>query len=89
MKKRILISVIVAAAVLLVLFLPYHCVSYDDGGTRTYGALVYKVVKWDRPISVINEEGVLELKNYNKTSVYWFPHNFKSYNELWEMEYPS
>ena len=86
-KKKI-VPVIIVIALLLVLFLPIPQGSYDDGGTREYAALAYKIVKWKRLISVYNENGVMErVDTYTKTSVYWLPDNFKSIDELWEMEY--
>ena len=48
-----------------------------DGGTRTYTALTYKIVDWNR----ITGEAV-----YDETKVYLFPNNFKSLDALWEQE---
>ena len=75
MKKKIITSVIVL--VLLILFVPIPISPSKDGGTRRYAALTYKVVKWQR---FVGEE------RYIKTSVYFFPDNFKSIDELWAME---
>lgn len=86
-KKILLISVIAAVALILVLFLPIPRGAYDDGGTRVYTALTYKIVKWNRMVSVYNDDGVMvRIDIYNDTSVYWFPDNFKSVDELWEVE---
>ena len=88
MKKKIMIPVIVVIALLLVLFLPIPQGSYDDGGTREYTALTYKIVTWKRFVSVHNEDGEMErIDTYTHTSVYWLPDNYKSIDELWEMEY--
>ena len=88
MKKKKIIPVTIVIALLLVLFLPIPQGSYDDGGTREYAALTFKIVKWKRFISVYNENGVMErVDTYTNTSVYWLPDNFKSIDELWEMEY--
>ena len=88
MKKKItIISIIAAVALVLILFLPIPHGSYDDGGTRVYTALTYKIVKWNRMVSVYNDDGVMvRIDIYNDTSVYWFPDNFKSVDELWEVE---
>lgn len=51
---------------------------YKDGGTRTYTSLTYKIVKWNK---IINANEI-----YKKTSVFWFPSNLKSVDELWEIE---
>lgn len=48
-----------------------------DGGTRTYTALTYKIVDWNR----ITGEAV-----YDETKIYLFPNNFKSLDALWEQE---
>ena len=72
MKKRKII--IIAAVVLaLILFLPIPGIPYDDGGTREYTA---KIVDWRK------------IGSPHKTSVYWFPDNFKSVSELWDMDHP-
>ncbi|HBI85185.1 MAG TPA: hypothetical protein DDX71_02695 [Ruminococcus sp.] len=83
MKKRIIIGIIVA--VLLVLFLPIpnfkgRC---EDGGTRDYCALTYKIVVWNK---FINDVNTGEIYTYNKTSVFWIPDNFKNIDELWKIE---
>ena len=88
MKKKIIIPVIIVIVLLLVLFLPIPQGSYDDGGTREYTALTYKIVKWNKLVTVYNEDGDMErIDTYTNTSVYWFPDNYKSIDELWEMEY--
>lgn len=75
MKKKIWIPVIAVIAVLLILFTPIPMGSYNDGGTREYVALTYKIVNWNR----IHPDGV-----YDKTCIY-FGH--RSLEELWEEEY--
>lgn len=73
-KKRIVIILVL----LIVLFTPIPSGMYKDGGTKAYSALTYKVIKW-KVISVHEP-------TYKNTSVYLFPNNFKSMNQLWEME---
>ncbi len=71
MKKKIIIA---AAAVLLaVLFIPVPK-TYADG-TKSYNAVAYKIVKWNRPC----------YKNlmFTQKEVYKFPHSLKSVDELW------
>ena len=86
-KKILLISVIAAVALILVLFLPIPRSAYDDGGTRVYTTLTYKIVKWHRMLSVYGEDGVIaRIDIYDDTAVYWFPDNFKQLDELWEVE---
>ncbi len=68
----------------LILFFPFKMTSYDDGGTREYSSLTYKIVKWKRFASTPNDDGVIE--QYKATSLYLFPDNFKSIDELWEKE---
>ncbi len=84
-------KIIIPAAVLvlaLVLFLPIPQSAYDDGGTREYAALTYKIVKWHKLVSGMpDENGIVDsVAIYDKTSVYWFPDNFKSIDELFEIE---
>ena len=65
-------------AVLLVLFVPIPKGSYDDGGTREYESLTYKIVRWSR---FIGEDDI-----YSKTRIYFFPEKNKSIDELWDKE---
>lgn len=76
LNKKIWIPLIVLA-VLMVLFVPIPSGVYKDGGTRAYTALTYKVVKWRRLVGI---------GRYENTSVYFFPNNFKSIDDLWELE---
>lgn len=86
MKKKI-IAGIIAIILAFVLFFPFRIVSYDDGGTRDYGALTYRVVSWARYMPVYDESGeMVAVEEYSNSTVYWFPHNFKSIEELWLME---
>ncbi len=77
LSKKIWIPVVVLV-VLAVLFVPVSGVM-DDGGTKVYSALTYKVIKWHRLLGM--GEGY-----YDATRVYLFPKNFKSVSELWEAE---
>lgn len=78
MKKKIWIPIVVTVVVLLaVLFVPIPQGSYDDGGTREYVALTYKIVDWNR----LTNDGV-----YEKTQVYFWPERNKGIDELWEQE---
>lgn len=76
MKKRFIIIIIAAA---LILFVPIPSGQYNDGGTKEYTALTYKIVKWH---SLSGAEG----EYYIKTRVYPFPLNFRSIDALWERE---
>ncbi len=77
MKKRIWIGIIAGIVLLAVLFAPIPGGSYDDGGTREYTALTYKIVDWNR----LTVDGV-----YEATKLYWIPDNYKSIDELWQYE---
>ena len=84
-KKKFVLAVMLLVAI--VLLLPFSCKVYEDGGTRTYAALTYKIVQWNRLDSVYNQSGNIEyIDVYQETAVYWFPNNFKSIDELWEMK---
>lgn len=78
-KKAILIIVILAV---IIQFFPFRMGTIKDGGTKTYGAVAYKVVKWNRIMS--DGETVYRHRN---TCVYWFPDSLKSYDELWEIKH--
>lgn len=76
MKKK-LIVVILAAILLAALFIPIPTGAYEDGGTKAYTSLTYKIVDWNR----LTEDGI-----YQATKLYWFPNNFKSVDDLWANE---
>ena len=89
MKKKIIITSAVGLLIGLILFLPFPTGTYDDGGTKEYRALTYKIVVWNRYISKdvdINRITGTSISKYHNTSVYWFPDNFKSIDELWETQ---
>ncbi len=79
MKKKIVIPIIAGALLLAVLFVPIPQGHPDDGGTRVWGSLTYKIVEWNRFIDSDTE-------NYRKTRVYLGKNAFKSIDELWETE---
>lgn len=85
MAKRL---IILGLALLLFLFLPIPIGALNDGGTRIYAALTYKIVKWNRLTSVYVDGNIERIDTYSKTSVYFFPDNFKSVDELWDIEHP-
>ena len=78
MNKKKTITMIIIISFLLILFIPIPTGTYKDGGTRTYTALTYKVVCWNRAIN--------ENYRYAKTSIYFIPDNFKELDELWNIE---
>ena len=61
MKKKIWIPIAGVVVLLAILFVPIPQGSYDDGGTREWVALTYKIVDWNR----ISTDGV-----YEKTRIY-------------------
>ena len=85
MTKRL---IILGLALILILFLPIPIGALDDGGTRIYASLTYKIVKWNRLMSVYVDGNIEKIDTYSKTSVYFFPENFKSVDELWDIEHP-
>ena len=78
MKKKILISLGLIFILLAVLFVPIPTGSYNDGGTRQYTALTYKIVDWNK----IHSDGI-----YKKTRIYFGNDRNKSIEQLWESEY--
>ena len=77
MKKKVILIILAIVIFLAVLFAPVPKGPYQDGGTREYAALTYKVVDWNR----LTANGI-----YEKTKVYFFPENFKSIGDLWDEE---
>ncbi len=78
MKKKIWIPIVAVAVLLAVLFVPIPKGSLDDGGTRDYIALTYRIVDWNR----ISADGV-----YEKTRIYFGSDRNKTIDELWQLEY--
>ncbi len=79
MKKKIWITIVIVIVLLAVLFTPIPKGSYDDGGTREYVALTYKIIDWNRIISAD--------ERYQKTRIYFGTDRNKTIDELWELEY--
>jgi hypothetical protein len=82
--KQAITATAVTVTVMALLFVPFSTIYYDDGGTEKTTAVAYTVMKWNRTQTwdgePVGEPG-------QRTRVYWFPHNFKSYEELWEMRH--
>lgn len=77
MKARRIIIIICVIAVLGLIFIPIPGESFDDGGTREWTALTYKIVDWNR----ITDSGI-----FDKTRIYWGADRLKSVEALWERE---
>ena len=77
MKKKILLWILAVVLAFALLFTPIPSGVYEDGGSREYTALTYKIVDWNR----LTTDG-----KYEATKLYWFPNNFKSIDALWEQE---
>ena len=87
MKKKIIIPIIIVVGIALILFFPIPRGSYDDGGTREYTALTYKIVVWNKIMVELDESGQpMPDSRYRKTSVFWYPNSLKRIDELWKME---
>ncbi len=61
----------------LILFVPIPKGSYDDGGSREYEALTYKIIRWNR----LSDRGA-----YRKTRIYWGADKHLSIDELFARE---
>ena len=79
MKKIALIGVSVVLLIMLILFFPVPKGTYDDGGSREYEALTYKIIRWNR----ITDKGV-----YRKTRLYFGTDKHRSIDELFAREVP-
>ena len=77
MKKKLWLWILAGILVLALLFTPIPSGVYEDGGSREYTALTYKIVDWNR----LTTDG-----KYEATKLYWFPNNFKSIDDLWANE---
>lgn len=77
MKKKIWVPILIVA-VLAILVIPIPTGVYKDGGTKSYSALTYKIVDWNRMVTAD--------ETYDATRVYFFPNNFKSIDKLWSYE---
>ncbi len=78
MKKRIIIIILAV----LILVIPIPTSKARDGGTRAYTSLTYKIVDWNH---LYGDDGEI----FDKTKIYFFPDNFKSLDELLEIEHIS
>lgn len=81
-----LLTLIIALALVIVLFVPFGYASYDDGGTLRFTSLTYSVVKWKRYFSDWST-GEMKLDLYQNTCFYLFPDNFRSLDKLWEIRH--
>lgn len=86
MKKKIIIPLAIFLLFLLVLFLPIPRGSYEDGGTREYRALTYKIVRWNKINAIITENGEPIHSTYRNTSLFWFKDKNKTIDQLWKIE---
>ena len=87
MKKNVIISAIVIITLALVLFLPIPQGTCGDGGTRVYSALTYKIVVWNKiSKNTYVPVGSPSSQIFSKTSVFWYPNNKNSIDDLWIME---
>ena len=84
--KKILIIIFV---IVLILIVPIPMGTYKDGGTKVWAALTYKVVKWNRllPLEFANYDNPdIQDTCLHKTSIYKFPDNLSSLDDLFDME---
>lgn len=84
--KKLMIKIAVTVIILLILFIPIPHGTYKDGGTKDFSALTYRIVVWNRINAEIDKGNNVKKVTYHKTSVFRFPDNFKSIDELWEIE---
>ena len=77
MKKKLWIPIVAIVVLLAILFVPVPQRSYDDGGTKEYISLTYKIVAWNKHTL----DGV-----YEKTRIYFGKNRNKSLDELWKYE---
>ena len=76
--KKSRIAIIIVAVLLLILLIPIPSGTADDGGSREFTALTYKIVRWNH---IVDAD-----ETYTGTDFYLLPDNFKSMSELWEVK---
>jgi len=74
--KKSRIAIILVVALLLILLIPIPSATADDGGSREFTALTYKIVKWNH---IVDAD-----ETHTGVDFYFLPDNFKSMSELWE-----
>ncbi len=86
-RKNVLKTVLI---IMLVLIIPIPSAQYKDGGTRTFDALSYRIVKWRRIVpSELSayEHPHIQNGELHMTSVYLFPLNFiRPLDDLFDKE---
>ncbi len=81
MKKKLFLILIPLILLCLILFLPIPTGVMNDGGSREFTALTYKIVRWNR---LISSEDTVE--TYAAWRFYPVPLNFADIDELWNRE---
>lgn len=74
--KKSRIAIILVVALLLILLIPIPSGTADDGGSREFTAMTYKIIKWNH---IVDAD-----ETYTGTDFYLLPDNLKSMSELWE-----
>ena len=88
MKKRTKTLCFICAIILLaVLFVPFRITHYEDGGTIRYDALTYSVVKWEKLMGYLDENGEAYIEKHENTCFYLFPNNFQDLDDLWDIRH--
>lgn len=76
--SRIVCSILVVIIIFLLCF-PFLMATYPDG-SKDYTAMIYKVIIWNKETVHNGQNGI-----YHHTSLYLFPRNLKTPDELWEI----
>lgn len=80
MKKILITIAAVLITAALILFFPIPKGTYDDGGSREYEALTYKIIRWNR---------ISANSTYRKTRIYWGADKNLPIDELFAREKPN
>lgn len=75
-------ATVILILISMVLFFPIPMCRSEDSGAIVYSALTYRIIKWDK-YAVFTSTGLGKPEHYKVTSLYFFPDNFKSVEELW------
>ena len=86
MKKKKWIPIAFVIILLVILLVPYNIEKgiedYEGDESVVYEALLYKVIKWKRPIDHIGNEPC----TFEKTKVYFFGDKSRDIEEAWNLE---
>jgi len=83
--KKVKRNIIILFIIIAILLIPIPIGPIKDGGTMFYKSFTYIIVKW-KVYTTAEPNNEDSIYRYQKTSIFFFPDNFKTLDELWEIE---